>query len=82
MKPTDFLPADFKPGQPPSADVVLAARLAAGLTQTQAAAAAGLGHYRRWGEYETGTRPMDPGRFELFLLRHHLHPTLELRPRR
>lgn len=65
---------DFEPGRTPGADEVIAARKAAGLTQTEAAAAVYLGHYRRWGEYEAGTHPMDPARYELFLVKHGLHP--------
>lgn len=50
------------------------ARLAAGLTQTEAAASIYLGHYRRWGEYESGQIQMDAARYELFLIKHGLHP--------
>lgn len=66
----------------PAPEQVVSARKAAGLTQTEAAAAAGLGHYRRWGEYETGVRQMDASRFELFLLKHGLHPRFTLAARR
>lgn len=69
---------EFEPGRTPSADEVVAARLAAGLTQTAAAASVYLGHYKRWCEYETGTRQMDAARFELFLVKHGLHPRLRL----
>lgn len=65
---------DFTPGQKPTPEAVLAARLAAGLTQTQAAASVYLGHYRRWGDYETGTGQMDAARYELFLVKHGMHP--------
>jgi hypothetical protein len=83
VKLNDSSPAiDFTPGQAPTAAAVMAARQAAGLNQTQAAQSVGLGHYRRWGEYEAGARPMAAERFELFLLRHDLHPTLVLRARR
>lgn len=65
---------DFVPGVKPTPEAVLAARMAAGLTQTQAAASVYLGHYRRWGEYETGLGQMDAARYELFLVKHGLHP--------
>ena len=72
---------DWAADEKPTPDAVLAARLAAGLTQTEAAQSVGLGHYRRWGEYEAGIGHMTAERYELFLLRHGLHPRFELTPR-
>lgn len=66
--------ADFIPGEKPTPEAVIAARKAAGLTQTQAAESVYLGHYRRWGEYESGQGRMDAARYELFLVKHGLHP--------
>lgn len=67
-------PVDFEPGRVPTPDDVRTARLAAGRTQTEAAADVYLGHYRRWGEYESGQVGMDPAKYELFLVKHGLHP--------
>ena len=65
---------DFVPGGKPTAEAVVAARLAAGLTQTEAARSVYLGHYTRWGDYEAGRGGMDAARYELFLVKHGLHP--------
>lgn len=53
------------PGRNPSPDEVRAAREAAGLTQTQAAATI-HGTLRAWQEWEAGNRRMHPGLWELF----------------
>lgn len=52
----------------PAPEEILAARLAVGLTQTQAA---DLVHAtcRRWQEWEAGDYRLHPGLFELFLLK-------------
>jgi transcriptional regulator with XRE-family HTH domain len=74
----------FDPTQPPAADQVKNARLAAGLTQEHAAQLAGLSSSRghvSWAEYENGARTIDAARWELFLLKTGLHPKLELRER-
>jgi len=42
-------------------------RLDAGLTQAAAAALVAV-HRTRWAEYESGRSPMDPARWELFLI--------------
>jgi len=63
---------------PPTPDEVRAARLASGLTVAGAAELAGLGAAPRWAEYENGSRTCDAARWELFLLRVGLHPTLAL----
>lgn len=69
-----MLPLDFEPGRQPASEEVLCARKAAGLTQTRAAESVYLGSYVRWMEYERGTTRMDPARYELFLVKHGLHP--------
>ena len=65
----------------PTPQGILAARLAAGLTQAQAALLAGLSHPSRWVEYEKGRRSPESARWELFLLRAGLHPDFEIKPR-
>lgn len=52
----------------PTPDAIKAARAAAGLTQTQAAALIYCG-LRGWQEWEGGKRAMHPAFFELFLLK-------------
>ncbi|MBP3980887.1 helix-turn-helix transcriptional regulator [Acidovorax sp. JG5] len=52
----------------PAPDAIKAARTAAGLTQTQAAALIYCG-LRGWQEWEAGKRAMHPAFFELFLLK-------------
>ncbi len=59
-------------------DALLSERLAAGHTQAQAAAAAGLGSRVRWTEYERGTERIDPLRRAVYLLVTGQHPGLEL----
>lgn len=74
MKPLQLL--DGLPSATPEA--VLAARLAAGLGQPEAAALVGLGAGARWSEYERGTRNMDAARWSLFLLATGQHPRARL----
>jgi len=57
--------AESPPKSPQPADI-RAARDAAGLTQTQAAALI-HGTMRAWQEYEAGNRKLHPGLWELFL---------------
>lgn len=57
-------------------------REAAGLTQAQAAAVAGLSSSVRWAEYEAGTRRPAAALWELWLLRMRMHPDFQLLPRR
>lgn len=57
-----------------SPDALRAARLAAGLSQAQAAALVGLGQAIRWSEYERGARAIDEARWALFLLAVDAHP--------
>lgn len=59
---------------------IKAARLAAGLNQADAAALVYLGHLARWSEAERGVAPMDPARWELFLVKVGQHP--DYAPRR
>jgi DNA-binding transcriptional regulator YiaG len=60
-----------------SPDAIRAARLAAGLTQTEAGA---LCHrtLRAWQDAESGARSLDAAAWELFLLRTGTHPTHRL----
>jgi hypothetical protein len=44
-------------------------RVAAGLTQCQAAEMVGLAHALRWSEYERGVRDIDKALWELFLIK-------------
>lgn len=57
------------------------ARVLAGLTQSESATLVGLSHGSRWTEYEAGSRPIDPARWELFLCKVGQHPKFELSPR-
>ncbi|MFM2053921.1 MAG: hypothetical protein RL456_1958 [Pseudomonadota bacterium] len=69
----------------PTPEQILAARQAAGHTQTQAAAAVGLSGGIRWSEYErhgpTGRR-IDPARWQLYLLLTDQHTAWRLSRRR
>lgn len=56
------------PSANPAPEAIRAAREAAGLTQT-AAAALIHGTMRAWQEYEAGNRRMHPGLWELFRLK-------------
>lgn len=49
-----------------TADDVRNARLAAGLTQPQAAAAVGMHRWQTWQEWEIGISPPDVARYRLF----------------
>lgn len=53
---------------PPTPDAILAARVAAGLTQTKAGAVLYC-HERTWQDWERGRRTMMPALFEHFLSR-------------
>ena len=70
--------------QPPSYHIdrtpnsVRAARVAAGLTQAEAAEVAALGSRERWAEFESGKRQIDALRFEWFLLLTGYHPAYRL----
>ena len=63
---------------PPTPEAIAAARAAAGHTQAQAAALVGLSRRDRWSEMETGKRPMDLARWELYLLLTNQHPVWRL----
>lgn len=53
----------------PTTDQIKAARHAAQLSQSEAAALVHLGSSQRWAEYEQGKRNIDTARFELFLIK-------------
>jgi len=61
--------------QEPTLDMIVHARLAAGLTQAQAAEYVHLSTFQRWSEYERGARKIDVAKWELFLLKTGLHPS-------
>ncbi len=63
-----------KPMHVPTPGEVVAARQAAGLSQSECAEMVGLGTFQRWSEHERGVRPMDPARWELFLIKTGEHP--------
>lgn len=52
----------------PTPTEIRSARETVGLTQDQAAQLVLLGSGARWYEYESGRRPIDPARWELFLV--------------
>jgi hypothetical protein len=54
---------------PPTAEAIKAARLDAGLTQSEAAEFVYLGDVARWSEYERGVKRIDVARWELFLIK-------------
>lgn len=66
----------------PSPDEIMAARLAAGHTQDEAARLVHLSRRDRWSEFERGIRPIEPARWELYLLLTDQHPTWRLARRR
>jgi hypothetical protein len=71
----------------PSPENVLAARVAAGQTQAQAAALVGLSGGIRWSEYERtssgpSSRRIDAARWHLYLLLTDQHPEYRLAKRR
>lgn len=53
----------------PTPEQIRAARMAAGLTQSQSAELVGLSHENRWQEYEAGRRSPSRQTWELFLER-------------
>ena len=55
--------------QRPTPEKITAARVAAGLTQKEAAELVHLGTPGRWAEYESGVRNIDTARWELFQLK-------------
>ena len=59
----------------PSKEQIKAARVAAGLTQEQAAAVVYRNSLTRWSEWETGMVPMQPAVWELFLFKTGQHPS-------
>lgn len=65
----------------PTPDEIRSARIAAGLTQAQAAESVGLGAAgnMRWSEYENGTRTPDVARWTLFQLIIRIHPEWRLK---
>ena len=63
----------------PAPEEIVATRIAAGLTQEQAAAAVGIEGKKRWSEYETGVRTPDVARWALFLLIVRQHPEWRLK---
>ena len=63
----------------PTPDEIRKIRVAAGLTQAQAAQSVGLGQQERWAEYEAGTRTPDVARWALFLLIVRQHPEWRLK---
>jgi DNA-binding XRE family transcriptional regulator len=58
----------------PTPAEVQAAREAAALTQTEAAALVGLTSKYRWSEIERGITPMHPAAWELFCIKIGAHP--------
>ena len=53
----------------PTPETITDVRVDAGLTQCQAAEMIGLAHAVCWSEFEAGRCPMDPARWELFLIK-------------
>ena len=64
----------------PAPSEIADARLRAGLSQAAAASLVHLGSKSRWYEYERGSRPIDPARWELFLLKTGQHPDWQAAP--
>lgn len=54
---------------PPTPAAIKAARMAAGMTQAEAAEFVYLSRLETWSEYERGARAMDNARWELFLIK-------------
>lgn len=54
---------------PPTKELVLAAREAAGLTQLEAAQLIHRNDRRRWADFESGARQMQLDAWELFVLK-------------
>lgn len=70
--------APAQPMIPPTAEQIRAARLAAGLTQQQAAELVYM-EQRGWARWESGERGANLAAWELFLLRVGQHPTRALK---
>ncbi len=70
------------PTSNPTVEMIKSERRLAGLSQPAAAQLVGLGHGSRWAEFESGTRPIDGARWELFLLKIGRHPYRVLTARR
>lgn len=66
----------------PTTDKLRDIRVAAGITQRQAAALAGLREPMRWSDYERGLTTISTERWALFLLAVGMHPTLRVAVRR
>lgn len=64
----------------PTREEVKAARLAAGLTQEQAAALVHRVGRKRWSEWETGDRQMQWDAFELFIIKTGQAPLIPFAP--
>ena len=58
----------------PAPESIRAARVAAGLTQAEAAAVVHRPSYRTWQDWERGVARMPPDAWELFLLKTGQHP--------
>ncbi len=58
----------------PTKEQVKAARMAANLTQEQAAYVLYRDSLSRWSEWETGLKTMRPADWELFLVKTNQHP--------
>jgi transcriptional regulator with XRE-family HTH domain len=57
----------------PTSEELRAIRRAAKISQSKAASLVHLGDGRRWSDYETGKRNIDPARFELLLIKIGFH---------
>lgn len=62
-------------------ETIKSERRLAGLSQTAAARHIGLAHGSRWAEFESGARPIDGARWELFLIKVGRHPFCQLSTR-
>ncbi len=58
----------------PTSEELRIIRRTAGISQSKAASLVYLGDARRWSEYETGKRNIEPARFELFMIKIGRHP--------
>lgn len=65
----------------PTPESIRAARVAAGLTQSEAAAVVHRPSYRTWQDWERGVARMPLDAWELFLLKTGQHPVAQLAPR-
>ena len=66
----------------PKPEKIVAARVAAGITQGEAATLCGLGARTRWTEYENGTRTPKAATWVMFLLLTDQHEDFRLARRR